>query len=103
MDGKTLNAGAISGGSHIKNPLSTAIAVMEKSPHVMLSGQGADEFANELGMETVPNNYFITERRKNALQRVQASEKKNCLSMIPLSRTVSLGRWVVLLWIKRAT
>ena len=45
MDGKTLNAGAISGVSHIKNPISAAIAVMEKSPHVMLSGQGADQFA----------------------------------------------------------
>lgn len=76
MDGKTLNAGAISGVSHIKNPISTAIAVMEKSPHVMLSGQGADQFAKNLGMETVPNSYFITERRQKALKRVQEREKK---------------------------
>ena len=76
MDGKTLNAGAISGVSHIKNPISTAIAVMEKSPHVMLSGQGADQFAKSLGMETVPNSYFITERREKALKRVQEREKK---------------------------
>ena len=58
MEGKTLNAGAISGVSHIKNPISSAIAVMEQSPHVMLSGQGADEFAKSLGMEAVPNSYF---------------------------------------------
>ena len=76
MDGKTLNAGAISGVSHIKNPISTAIAVMEKSSHVMLSGQGADQFAKSLGMETVPNSYFITERRQKALKRVQEREKK---------------------------
>ena len=76
MDGKTLNAGAISGVSHIKNPISTAIAVMEKSPHVMLSGKGADQFAKSLGMETVPNSYFITERRQKALKRVQEREKK---------------------------
>ena len=49
---------------------------MEKSPHVMLSGQGADQFAKSLGMETVPNSYFITERRQKALKRVQEREKK---------------------------
>ena len=76
MNGETLDAGAISGVSHIKNPISAAIAVMEKSPHVMLSGQGADQFAQSLGMEMVPNSYFITERRKKALKRVQEREKK---------------------------
>ena len=76
MNGKTLDAGAISGVSHIKNPISAAIAVMEKSPHVMLSGQGADQFAKSLGMEMVPNSYFITERRQKALKRVQEREKK---------------------------
>ena len=76
MNGKTLDAGAISGVSHIKNPISAAIAVMEKSPHVMLSGQGADQFAQSLGMEIVPNSYFITERRQKALKRVQEREKK---------------------------
>jgi len=76
MNGETLDAGAISGVSHIKNPISAAIAVMEKSPHVMLSGQGADQFAKSLGMEMVPNSYFITERRKKALKRVQEREKK---------------------------
>ena len=76
MNGETLDAGAISGVSHIKNPISAAIAVMEKSPHVMLSGQGADQFAQSLGMETVPNSYFITERRQKALKRVQEREKK---------------------------
>lgn len=74
MEGKTLNAGAVSGVSYIKHPISAAIAVMENSPHVMLSGKGADQFAIEQGLDTVSNEYFITESRKNALRRVQEKE-----------------------------
>ena len=91
MDGNTLNAGAISGVSHIKNPISTAIAVMEKSPHVMLSGKGADQFAVSLGMDTVPNSYFITERRKNALKRVQESEQKKLSFYDPFIKDSKFG------------
>ena len=91
MEGKTLNAGAISGVSHIKNPISTAIAVMEKSPHVMLSGEGADEFAKSLGKETVPNSYFITERRKKALLRVQESENKQISFYDPFIQDSKFG------------
>ena len=91
MDGNTLNAGAISGVSHIKNPISTAIAVMEKSPHVMLSGAGADQFAVSLGMDTVPNSYFITERRKNALKRVQQSEQKEMSFYDPFVKDSKFG------------
>lgn len=91
MDGKTLNAGAISGISHIKNPISSAIAVMEQSPHVMLSGQGADEFAKSLGMEVVPNNYFITERRKNALKRVQENQDKQMSFYDPFLKESKFG------------
>ena len=71
MDGKTLNAGAISGATKIKNPISAAIKVMENSPHVMLSSSGADEFAKKEGLEMVNTNYFITEKRKKNLERVQ--------------------------------
>ncbi|MGB1971880.1 MAG: isoaspartyl peptidase/L-asparaginase family protein, partial [Flavobacteriaceae bacterium] len=74
MNGKTLDAGAISGVSYIKNPITAAIAVMEQSKHVMLSGNGADRFAIEKGIDTVSNAYFITERREKALQRVQQRE-----------------------------
>lgn len=91
MDGKTLNAGAISGVSHIKNPISSAIAVMEQSPHVMLSGQGADEFAKSLGMEVVPNSYFITERRKNALKRVQENQDKQMSFYDPFLKDSKFG------------
>lgn len=71
MDGETLDAGAISGVKNIKNPISAAIAVMEKSPYVMLSSNGAEQFASEVGLEIVPNSYFITERRKNQLKAIQ--------------------------------
>lgn len=91
MEGKTLNAGAISGVSHIKNPISSAIAVMEQSPHVMLSGQGADEFAKSLGMEAVPNSYFITERRKNALKRVQENQDKKMSFYDPFLKDSKFG------------
>lgn len=91
MDGKTLNAGAISGVQHIKNPITTAIAVMEQSPHVMLSGKGADEFAVTLGLDTVPNQYFITERRKNALKRVQERETNKVSFYDPFVRNSKYG------------
>ena len=78
MEGKSLGAGAISGVRTVKNPISAAIKVMEASPHVMLSGSGADAFANEQGLEIVSPEYFLTERRINALREVQkASSTSN--------------------------
>ena len=60
MDGRTRAAGAVTGVTRTKNPIGLARAVMEKSPHVFLSGEGADAFAREQGLEQVPNAYFIT-------------------------------------------
>ena len=78
MEGKSLGAGAISGVRTVKNPISAAIKVMEASPHVMLSGSGADTFASEQGLEIVSPEYFLTERRINALREVQkASSTSN--------------------------
>ncbi|MBF11850.1 MAG: beta-aspartyl-peptidase [Flavobacteriaceae bacterium] len=77
MDGKTLDAGAIAGVKKVKNPISAAIKVMEASPHVILSGAGADSFAEEQGLEIVDNQYFFTERRINALERVQEDSESN--------------------------
>ena len=71
MDGETLNAGAVAGITNVKNPISAAIAVMEKSPYVLLSSKGAEEFASDIGLEIVPNSYFITERRQNQLKNIQ--------------------------------
>ena len=74
MEGKNLNAGAISGSKKIKNPISTAIKVMNSSSNVMLSGKGADDFAVEHNMETVEQNYFKTERRINSLEKIKNIE-----------------------------
>lgn len=76
MNGATLDAGAIAGVTTIKNPISAAIAVMENSPHVMLSGKGAETFAETQGLKRVDPQYFMTERRLKALQRVKANEKR---------------------------
>jgi beta-aspartyl-peptidase (threonine type) len=69
MDGRDLRAGSITGVRHVRNPIELARLVMDRSPHVMLAGPGADEFALEQGMEPVPNEYFSTEPRRLELQR----------------------------------
>jgi beta-aspartyl-peptidase (threonine type) len=74
MDGKTLKAGAVASLKHIKNPISLARMVMEKSKHVMLVGEGAEAFAKEQGVELVPQSYFYVESRFKALQREKAAE-----------------------------
>ena len=67
MDGATMKAGAVAGVTRTKNPISLARAVMEKSPHVMLIGGGADAFAASVGLEQVDPSYFFTERRWQSL------------------------------------
>ena len=74
MDGKTLKAGAVASLKHVKNPISLARRVMEKSKHVMMVGEGAEAFAKEQGLELVPQSYFYTESRWKALQREKAAE-----------------------------
>jgi beta-aspartyl-peptidase (threonine type) len=76
MDGSTLKAGAVASLKHIKNPISLARLVMEKSKHVMMVSTGAEEFAKQLGIEMMPNEYFIIERRQKELQKAQDDEKK---------------------------
>lgn len=75
MHGKTLNAGAISGVKTIKSPITLAEKVMEESVHVFLSGNGAEEFGKQHGLEMVENSYFDTEFRLKALER--AKQKLN--------------------------
>ena len=71
MDGRNLTAGAVAGVKHIQNPISLARMVMEKSPHVMLAGDGAEQFAKEQGVEFVPEKYFHTERRWQELEKTK--------------------------------
>lgn len=75
MDGRTLKAGAVAGVKHIKNPISLARLVMERSPHVMMEGDGAEAFALQQGISMVPEKYFYTERRWKELQRAKEKEE----------------------------
>ena len=67
MDGSSMKAGAVGDVTRTRHPISLARAVMEKSPHVFLVGQGADEFSTYAGLEQVDPSYFFTERRWQAL------------------------------------
>jgi L-asparaginase / beta-aspartyl-peptidase len=69
MDGYTLRAGAVAGVQRVKNPILLARAVMEQSSHVMLSGAGAEAFAQSIGMPLVDPSYFRTEERWQQLQK----------------------------------
>ena len=82
MDGKTLNAGAVAGVRTLKNPISAAIKVMDNSPHVFLSGEGADQFGKEQGLDIVDQKYFLTKRRINSLKNVKEKESNNKISFI---------------------
>jgi L-asparaginase / beta-aspartyl-peptidase len=74
MDGKTLMAGAVSAVKHIRNPVELAFAVMNKSPHVMLIGKGANDFAASIGMQTEPDEYFFSQFRYDQWKKVQDTE-----------------------------
>jgi len=76
MDGKTLMAGSVAGVHHVKNPISLARAVMEKSPHVMMIGDGAEVFAKEQKIELVDEKYFFTQRRWDELQETRKQEQQ---------------------------
>jgi beta-aspartyl-peptidase (threonine type) len=75
MDGKTLAGGAVASVKHLKNPISLARLVMEKSGHVMIDGDGAEAFAKDNGIELVDQKYFFTQDRWDALQKMKAAEK----------------------------
>ncbi len=83
MDGKTLMAGAVAGVHHVKNPINLARAVMEKSPHVMLIGDGAEVFAKEQNIELVDEKYFFTQERFDALQQIKKEEKEKMTMPMP--------------------
>ncbi|MEY2480708.1 MAG: L-asparaginase / beta-aspartyl-peptidase [Verrucomicrobiota bacterium] len=75
MNGKTLAAGAVANVRHVRNPISLARMVMEKSKHVLMTGDGAEKFAKENGVELVDPKYFFTQERWDALQKLKAAEK----------------------------
>jgi beta-aspartyl-peptidase (threonine type) len=76
MDGRTLDAGAVAGLQHIRNPIVLARDVLERTPHVMLIGGGAEAFAWQLGYDFVPNQYFQTDRRRRQLALARELEHR---------------------------
>jgi beta-aspartyl-peptidase (threonine type) len=76
MDGATGMAGASAGTMHVRHPIRLARAVMEHSPHVLLTGEGAEEFALTQGLELMPNEWFQTADRRAALDAVQRRERE---------------------------
>jgi beta-aspartyl-peptidase (threonine type) len=76
MDGATLKAGSVASIKHVKNPISLARLVMEKSQHVMMTGEGAETFAKQNGVELVDEKYFFTEERWKQLQEAKEKEKQ---------------------------
>ncbi len=91
MDGKTLAAGAVAGLRHIRNPISLARAVMERSEHVMMVGEGAENFAREQKFEFVDEKYFWTQDRWDQLQDILKKEKETTPDS-PKPGTVSKNR-----------
>ena len=76
MQGIDHNAGAVGGIGNVRHPISAARAVMEKSEHVLLTAEGAEQFAKDQGLEIVDPSFFYTDRRWKSLQRIIQSEKE---------------------------
>ena len=86
MDGSTMEAGAITGVTTIKNPISLARIVMEESRHIFFSGQGAEQYADQTDVERVENDYFFTQNRYEAWQRAQGQSMNIVPEESPLNR-----------------
>ena len=91
MDGARLQAGAVAGVRTVKNPISGARAVMERSAHVLLTGTGADQFAAEVGLETAPPTWFRTEERWQQWQALQEAEAMASAQVLPASKYGTVG------------
>lgn len=97
MDGYSLQAGAVAGVKHLRNPVLAARLVLEKSPHVLLIGEGAENFAFSHGMARVDNDLFSTPERLLQLQEAKAVGRSS-LTTMPLRSTnarkwAPSGRW----------
>ncbi len=90
MDGSDLSAGAVAGVKHVKHPIQAAYAVKTKSPHVMLSGDGADQFARSVGLEMVDDNmYFATPKSLKWIEEIKKS-KNGTVGCVVLDRKGNL-------------
>jgi L-asparaginase / beta-aspartyl-peptidase len=75
MDGRNLMAGAVSGVSNIKNPVSLARLIMENTDHVLLCGVGAEQFARKMNVEFMPDAYFFTQHRYDQFLKVYKTDE----------------------------
>jgi beta-aspartyl-peptidase (threonine type) len=91
MEGHTRRAGAVAGLHRIRNPITLARAVMEKSVHVMMIGEGAEKFAKSVGIEFVEPSYFHTEARWQELLKAREQEKEKAQAGLPLPPSAYYG------------
>ena len=90
MTGWDMNAGAVASVTDIKNPITAARAVMEKSEHVMLAGKGASVFAEQAGLEIVNPEYFYTKKKFESLQQAIENEKYGTVGCVALDKDGNL-------------
>ena len=88
MDGQTLDAGAVAGVHGIRNPITAARAVMEDSPHVLLTGSGAEQFAIKNGLSIADSSYFFTQGRWDSYQKIK--DKHGTVGAVALDREGNL-------------
>ncbi len=91
MDGRTLNAGAVAAVRSVRNPINLARLVMDKSPHVMLTGKGAVEFGKKYGIALAGDKYFFTQKRWDQYKKKKNEAKKNKSSEIILNHKEKYG------------
>lgn len=93
MEGSSLQAGAVTGVRTVKNPIRLARLVMEESPHVLLAGEGAQQFGAEHDIDFVSEDYFYTQRRWESLQRAKqrAADKHGTVGAVALDQDGNLA------------
>jgi beta-aspartyl-peptidase (threonine type) len=94
MDGKTGMAGSVAGVRNIRNPIELANAVMMRSPHVMLTGKGAEDFAKSLGIKTEPDEYFFSKFRHDQWKQMQDSDESSLDHNVVVEEDTSTGQSV---------
>ncbi len=90
MDGSDLSSGAVACVTGIKNPISLARLVIDKTPHVLLVGNGAEKFAKKMNVQFEPEEYFNTEKRFEQLKEIQ-KEKKGTVGCVVLDKYGNLA------------